>query len=263
MADWLIEHTTGWTLSFCRMYPETSIPTSLCERIDQYLSELLQWRPIQYVMGEAWFHGMKFRVDERVLIPRPETEELVDWVAESYRLSGSDLKATRILDIGTGSGCIAISLKKKMPQALIWGLDVSPGALEVAVFNASSLMADVSWILADVLDPAATHQIPEVDIIVSNPPYVLHDDRLDMRRNVLDWEPHTALFVDGPDPLRFYRRIADLGLAKLPAGGEIFFEIHEAKSGEVIDLLLERGYKEPEARRDMTGRDRMVRARKA
>jgi release factor glutamine methyltransferase len=168
----------------------------------------------------------------------------------------------RVLDIGTGSGCIPISLKTALPMADVWSLDASEDALEVARTNARMMNAEVHFLHLDVLDDHYMSMIPQVDFIVSNPPYVLDTDRTQMRPNVIDWEPHMALFVDGPDPLLFYHRIAALGLEKLAAGGQIFVEIQETQSNAVVSLFHARGYVDIEARADLAGRDRMVKARK-
>lgn len=264
ISDWVLQQATGWSREQCRMHPEAALEPALQDRLDIHLNDLLRWRPVQYVLGEAWFMGMSFKVDERVLIPRPETEELVEWVISSEMQRQRDRSGQcRILDIGTGSGCIPIALKLKWPEASVWSLDASEEALTVARENARKLHADVHFLHLDVLDDLSLPDIPEVDIIVSNPPYVLEEDRAEMRQNVIDWEPHMALFVDGPDPLLFYHRIADLGLMKLPEGGRVFVEIQETKSDDVVVLFRARGYIDIEARQDLSGRDRMVSARKA
>ena len=264
IADWVLEFDSGRTREYCRMHPEEILDTSSCARLNIHLDELLRWRPVQYVLGEAWFMGMRFHVDERVLIPRPETEELVEWVTASARTREQDKSGQlQILDIGTGSGCIPIALKSALPQASVWSLDTSEGALEVARENARTLHADIHFLHMNILDVHAESAMPVVDIIVSNPPYVLDDDRGEMRPNVIDWEPHLALFVEGQDPLLFYHRIADLGLVKLSAGGLVFLEIQETKAEAVAGLFQSRGYVDIEVRPDLSGRDRMVRARKA
>ncbi|MFN7279588.1 MAG: peptide chain release factor N(5)-glutamine methyltransferase, partial [bacterium] len=249
---------------YARMQPDAELSPTMAEYIDLHLKDLLRWRPVQYVLGEAWFMNMRFKVDERVLIPRPETEELVEWVTSSVKDEKlGKIGQRRILDIGTGSGCIPIALKANLPEASIWSLDASEGALALARENARILSADVHFLHLDVLKDDSLPAIPEADIIVSNPPYVLEDDRADMRRNVIDWEPHMALFVEGSDPLLFYHRIADLGLLKLSEGGQVCVEIQETMSDAVVSLFRARGYREIEARRDLSGRDRMVKARKA
>jgi len=264
IADWVLEQVTGWSKEYARMQPDAELSPTMAEYIDLHLKDLLRWRPVQYVLGEAWFMNMRFKVDERVLIPRPETEELVEWVTSSVKDEKlGKIGQRRILDIGTGSGCIPIALKANLPEASIWSLDASEGALALARENARILSADVHFLHLDVLKDDSLPAITEADIIVSNPPYVLEDDRADMRRNVIDWEPHMALFVEGSDPLLFYHRIADLGLLKLSEGGQVFVEIQETMSDAVVSLFRARGYREIEARRDLSGRDRMVKARKA
>ena len=264
IADLVLEQVTGWSKEYARMQPDAELSPPMAEYIDLHLKDLLRWRPVQYVLGEAWFMNMRFKVDERVLIPRPETEELVEWVTSAVKeeMMGR-IGQRRILDIGTGSGCIPIALKSTLSEASIWSLDASEDALALARENARILRADVHFLHVDVLDDRSLPEIPEVDIIVSNPPYVLENDRADMRPNVIDWEPHMALFVEGSDPLLFYHRIADLGLMKLSERGQVFVEIQETMSDAVVSLFRARGYREIEARRDLSGRDRMVKARKA
>ena len=264
IADWVLEQVTGWAKEYARMQPDAELSPTMAERLHLHLNDLLRWRPVQYVLGEAWFMNMRFKVDERVLIPRPETEELVEWVTSAVKeeMMGR-IGQRRILDIGTGSGCIPIALKSTLSEASIWSLDASEDALALARENARMLRADVHFLHVDVLDDPSLPGIPEVDIIVSNPPYVLENDRADMRPNVIDWEPHMALFVEGSDPLLFYHRIAELGLMKLSERGQVFVEIQETMSDAVVSLFRARGYREIEARRDLSGRDRMVKARKA
>ncbi len=264
ITDWVLEQVTGWSKEYARTHPEAELDPAMAERLHLHLNDLLRWRPVQYVLGEAWFMNMRFKVDERVLIPRPETEELVEWVTSAVKeeMMGR-IGQRRILDIGTGSGCIPIALKSILSEASIWSLDASEDALALARENARMLRADVHFLHVDVLDDRSLPGIPEVDIIVSNPPYVLENDRAGMRPNVIDWEPHMALFVEGSDPLLFYHRIADLGLMKLSEGGQVFVEIQETMSDAVVSLFRARGYREIEARRDLSGRDRMVKARKA
>jgi release factor glutamine methyltransferase len=233
---------------------------------------------VQYVLGEAWFAGMRFRVDERVLIPRPETEELVEWIVEHEKSKISDLRSEKyaasldtshfsdlrsdfhILDVGTGSGCIPIALKKKLPFAEIWAIDKSRDALALARQNAAELGADIHFADMDVLDPSQWESLPAMDIIVSNPPYVPESDAESMRANVKDHEPHMAVFVPDHDPLVFYRAIGSLGIEKLRPGGKIFFEIHASGGQDVQALLAGQGYREITLRRDLGGHDRMVSA---
>jgi release factor glutamine methyltransferase len=234
------------------------------------MSELKLGTPLQYILGNAWFFDHRFYVNANVLIPRPETEELVEWVvgrrrgdlATGRRDDGQDpvVEPARILDIGTGSGCIAVSLKLKMPEAEVWAMDVSLPALEVARYNAETLGADVKFILGDILNWQNT-KLGSFDVIVSNPPYITTNEKTLMRANVLDYEPELALFVHDSDPLVFYKAIADFSLHHLNEGGMLFFEINEAFGKEVVELLESKGYHNLTLRRDMMGKDRMVMGR--
>ena len=212
--------------------------------------QLRQHRPLQYVLGETECCGYLFHVDENVLIPRPETEELVRWITADWHG-----KTPRILDIGTGSGVIAVSLARNLPGAIVSALDVSPGALAVARENAGRNGANVTFTQADILK-----EFPEgtFDVIVSNPPYVRESEKERMRRNVLDYEPHRALFVPDGDPLLFYRRIAAIGTRQLDSGGALYVEINESCGPQTADLMSEAGYADIELRTDIFGKDRML-----
>ena len=214
------------------------------------LEQLLRHRPLQYVIGEAEFCGLVFRVDENVLIPRPETEELVQWIAKEWQD-----KSPCILDVGTGSGAIAVSLAKRLPAAGVTALDVSPEALAVASGNARLHGVDAVFLQMDILSEMPPGRY---DVIVSNPPYVRDSERALMRRNVLDYEPGTALFVPDADPLLFYRRIAELGMDLLTDGGVLYVEVNEAFGHETAELLMQLGYTGIEIRPDVFGKDRMV-----
>lgn len=221
--------------------------------------ELMRHRPIQYILGYTDFYGLRLRVDERVLIPRPETEELVEWIIKTY----NNAEAQRILDIGTGSGAIALALKANIPDAEIWAMDVSSEALEVAAMNGNTLKLPVKWIKADITDSSQYRQFPQFDVIVSNPPYVTESDKAEMQANVLDYEPERALFVSDADPLLFYRHILDFAQAHLNSGGSIFMEINERFGNEMRELLVASGYQNIELRHDLHDRMRMVRAQKS
>lgn len=226
-------------------------------------SELLDFRsvvkrlqtnePLQYVLGKTEFYHCEILVNQHVLIPRPETEELVDAILKS-----SD-QPKRILDIGTGSGCIPIALKKARPNCDLYGLDISHHALELAQKSALLNQVEVFFSQADIL-VNDLKDLPLFDLIISNPPYVLESDKADMSKNVLNFEPHLALFVPNNDPLRFYKRIAELALTKLTAGGKLYFEIHERFGQETCAMLSAFGYQNCEILKDMQGKDRMVRA---
>ena len=221
--------------------------------LDNIVARLSKGEPVQYVLGKAEFCGFDFSVAPGVLIPRPETEDLVDWiVADSEAKHGCS-----ILDIGTGSGCIAISLKKLMPDAIVTAWDLSDDALRQATANARQLDADVLFEQVDVLNVTPSAKF---DIIVSNPPYICNREKAEMSDNVLSHEPHLALFVPDDDPLMFYRAIAVLGCEMLNEGGAIFFEINRAFGSETTEMLASLGYKDIELRKDRFDNDRMIKA---
>jgi len=230
------------------------------------LVDLQQEKPIQYITGEAWFYGLKFEVNENTLIPRPETEELVEWIIESQKSKVQSQKL-EILDIGTGSGCIPISLKANLPQANVSAIDVSEKALEMAKRNAELNNVEVNFIQANILEvedlsqlQTPNFQLPtSIDIIVSNPPYVRNLEKEEIKKNVLDYEPHLALFVEDTDALLFYRKIAQLALKNLSPNGLLFFEINQYLGKETVELLENIGFKNIELRKDMYGNDRMIR----
>jgi release factor glutamine methyltransferase len=226
---------------------------AICQR-------LVAGEPVQYVLGEADFFGLKFKVNPAVLIPRQETEELVAWVLE--HLKTNQLAAADLLDIGLGSGCIGTTLRRKWPALRLWGLEKSPAALALATENAARLLgepADFRFVLGDILVPADWAQFPALDVVVSNPPYIPQAEKNLMPEHVLAHEPALALFVDDADPLLFYRAIADFSLKKLKSGGALFFECNEFNASNVADLLREKGFQNVELRRDLAGAERMVR----
>jgi release factor glutamine methyltransferase len=248
ISEWVMEDLTGLS-RLDRIMHEGTLSEDQEEIYRLYFSRLSDATPVQYVTGYAWFMGERFRVNEDVLIPRPETEELVHWVKESMKDSGIVL-----IDIGTGSGCIPIMLKKSFPQANIYAVDVSHDALEVASANATHHHADVTFHKLDFLDESQWASLPMVDIIISNPPYVPLTDKQSMAKNVVDHEPHLALFVPDEDPLLFYRTIIQFAEKKLRTGGMIFFETHHELAGKVMMLAGGRS----EVRKDMSGKERMV-----
>lgn len=219
------------------------------------LTDLLKEKPIQYITGEAWFYGLRFEVNENTLIPRPETEELVEWIIESQKSKVKSQKL-EILDIGTGTGCIPISVKTNLPQANVSAIDVSEKALEVAKRNAKINNVEINFIQTNILEVEDLNQ--HFDIIVSNPPYVRNLEKLEIKKNVLDYEPHLALFVEDTDALLFYRKIAHLALKNLTPNGLIFFEINQYLGKDTVELLENLGFKNIELKKDIYGNDRMI-----
>jgi release factor glutamine methyltransferase len=236
--------------------PDFEISVAAIEKWNAILVELQQEKPIQYITGEAWFYGLRFEVNENTLIPRPETEELVEWIIESQKSKVQSQKL-EILDIGTGSGCIPISLKANLPQANVSAIDVSEQALEVAKINAVSNNVEVNFIQANILEVEDLNQ--HFDVIVSNPPYVRNLEKQEIKKNVLDYEPHLALFVEDTDALLFYRKIAQLALKNLSPNGLLFFEINQYLGNETVELLENLGFKNIELKKDIYGNDRMIR----
>ncbi len=248
--------------------PNFEISEDDVEKWNAILADLQKEKPIQYITGEAWFYGLRFEVNENTLIPRPETEELVEFILKetsNFQLPASSLN---ILDIGTGSGCIPISLKANLPQANVSAIDVSEKALEVAKRNAQSNKVEVNFIQANILEvedlsklslPNAQNLLP-LDIIVSNPPYVRNLEKEEIKKNVLDYEPHLALFVEDTDALLFYRKIAQLALKNLAPNGLLFFEINQYLGKETVELLQNLGFNTIELKKDIYGNDRMVKS---
>ena len=221
------------------------------KELESILSRLCNFEPIQYVQGTARFLGRTCRVAPGVLIPRPETEELVERMLEEVA------PASRILDIGTGSGCIAVTLSKELPEAEVTAWDISGEALAIAGDNNRLLQTSVQFVQRDVLMYQPTED-EYFDVIVSNPPYVTETEKKDMEPNVLNWEPSGALFVPDSDPLRFYRRIGELGRSMLTVGGRLYFEINRAFGEAVASMLRKQGYTNVRIRKDISGNDRYV-----
>jgi release factor glutamine methyltransferase len=257
IADWVMENITGWKKIDRIINRELKLSAPMAELLDKYISALKISTPVQYVLHESWFYGLKFYVDENVLIPRPETEELVSWV-----ITDNENKSARILDIGTGSGCIPVALKKNLPDASLYGCDISNAALKVAKVNAELHSTTIDFFALDILKRNTWNMLPEVDIIVSNPPYIPLKEKQTMNKNVVQHEPHSALFVDDSDPLVFYRTIADIALIKLSANGYVFVEVHEDHAKDTADLFTLKGLKSIEIKKDMQGKERMVRAKR-
>jgi release factor glutamine methyltransferase len=228
------------------------------------LERLLTHEPIQYILGSAWFYGNKFSVTPDVLIPRSETEELVDLVIEKIKENYKNENANfQLIDIGTGSGCIAISLKLALPQWQVFGLDKSKNALAIAKQNAKSLNADVHFIEDDILNIQQQETKQFFDVIVSNPPYILEQEQLTMSSNVLNFEPPEALFVADHSPLIFYEAIANYAMQYLKIDGFLFFEINQVFGAETLKMLADKGFLEIALLKDINQNDRMISCRKA
>lgn len=239
------------------LQPELVLSASELEIWNSILEQLKREIPIQYLLGTTHFYGLEFKVNENVLIPRPETEELVDWIIKSQKSEVRN-KKVKILDIGTGSGCIAISLAKNLSNAEVFALDVSEKALATARKNAELNQVQVQFICQSILETEDLGQ--QFDIIVSNPPYVRHLEKQEIKKNVLDNEPHLALFVADDDALIFYRKIAQLALKNLNQTGQLYFEINQYLGQEMLDLLQEMDFKNSELRQDIYGNDRMTKS---
>lgn len=234
--------------------PNFEINSQERQQWDAVLRQLKTQKPIQYILGETSFYGLTFQVNEHTLIPRPETEELVQWILET-NATGSPIT---ILDIGTGSGCIPITLKKKQPNATVFALDVSKNALEIAKKNALINQVEVIFLQKDILATAELDR--SFDVIVSNPPYVRQLEKKEIASNVLEFEPHLALFVANNDPLVFYRKITQLASDYLLPNGQLYFEINQYLGAEMIALVKSFGFTQIELRKDIYGNDRMLKA---
>lgn len=256
MVSWLIESFTGISRVQLLVSDDLLISAGVLDKLWEGLNQLKAHKPVQYVTGEAFFHGLKFRVTNDVLIPRPETEELVQWVIDDHQTK----PGLRILDIGTGSGCIIITLGKKLSAPCLYGLDISSDALNIAHRNALRHELNVTLRRMDLFDRGQWDEWEAFDIMVSNPPYVAESEMRLMKSNVLDYEPQQALFVSDDDPLVFYREIAVFAMARLKSGGVLYVEINENFGHEVVALFKSEGYSQVLLRKDMSGRDRMVRA---
>lgn len=232
--------------------PDIELLSEEVKQFNTHLKRLLEHEPIQYIIGKTHFYGLEFEVNSSVLIPRTETEDLINWIVEDYKYNSE----IELLDIGTGSGCIAVSLAKHLEEASVSAIDVSDKALAVAKRNALLNEVDISFIQKDILN---TDELEvEFDVIVSNPPYVRNLEKAEMRGNVLEHEPHLALFVEDTDPLIFYDKIARLGLQSLKEGGKLYFEINQYLPEEMKKLLVDLGYKDVTLKKDIYDNYRMI-----
>lgn len=264
IARLVVEHTgKGDT----RVIEASIVTTEQTEQINRYLKELLTHRPVQYVLNEAWFYHLKFEVNESVLIPRPETEELVEMIIKDVRSmkyevrntsSSYILPLTSFLDIGTGSGCIPITIKKNIPEAEVTALDVCSEALHMAMNNAVNHETEINFQLLDFLDESKWNELGLFDVIISNPPYIKGSESRTMSEHVLQYEPHKALFVPDNDALIFYRKIAAFAVTHLKTGGKVYVEINQQLGKETADVFTEKGFTNVELLKDISGNERFV-----
>ncbi len=234
--------------------PNTKISQNKTEQLQQIIKGLIVHTPIQYLIGFVTYMDLKLEVNKQVLIPRPETETLIRWILEDYKQTLN----VSVLDIGTGSGCIPIALSKQLQQAKIAAIDVSKAALKVAAKNAEMNQTDILFHHQDIL---TTDKLPKTyDVIVSNPPYVRNLEKVEIKKNVLDYEPHLALFVEDNAPLIFYKKIAELAIQHLQPTGALYYEINQYLGNETVELLKEIGFKNVILKKDLFGNDRMIKA---
>lgn len=255
LAKSILSEIFGFSVSELYAGKDMNFPADAHAELESILDRLKRHEPFQYIAGRTSFHGLSFRVTPDVLIPRPETAELVDWIVTDRQGRYNGL---HIVDIGTGSGCIAISLARMCPGSCVSAWDISASALSVAKQNAKENRVSISFKQVDILSDICPKD--RADILVSNPPYIPEHEKGTLDPNVRDWEPDLALFVSDNDPLLFFREIAKKGRVLLDEGGVIYFEIHQAYGQETADLLSHMGYRDVELRKDMSGNDRMIKA---
>ncbi|GET32447.1 release factor glutamine methyltransferase [Prolixibacter bellariivorans] len=249
----IFEHILGYSRLQVHLKKDETIPDAKVTEIEEILNRLVEGEPIQHILGKADFFGLTFYVNPHVLIPRQETEELVDWIINENKLA-----APEILDIGTGSGCIPVSLAKNIPDAEVSAYDISAEAISIANQNAKNNAVSIRTRQVDILQWEAVSIDKTFDIIVSNPPYVKEEEKKLMQEHVVSHEPHLALFVSNDDPLIFYRRIAEFAQQHLSPEGTLYFEINEALGHETVSLLQENGFNNVTLRKDINGKDRMI-----
>ena len=243
-----INHLLGYNRSDCIINANQELSSGMVTEIHQIIKDLKINKPIQYILGKTEFYGLEFKVNKHTLIPRPETEELVDWILQE------DFESA--IDIGTGSGCISISLAKNS-RAKISAMDVSVEALKIARENAQNNQEMIDFIQQDIFK---LDTLPKVDLIVSNPPYVLNSEKLKMKDNVIEFEPSSAVFVEDEDPLIFYKKISELAFMSLNDNGKLFFEINEQFGNEIVSMLSHIGFVDIELKKDANSKDRMIKS---
>jgi len=258
ITDWVFEHVTGLK-KWQRRNNQNTLPDTQKNQLGQYLEELLQSKPVQYVLNEAWFYQRKYYVNESVLIPRPETEELVEWIIQDS--TATQKNKIQIIDIGTGSGCIPASLKLELPDSLVDAIDVSDEALLIAKKNADELKARINFLQINFLQNTEWLSLGKYDIIVSNPPYIPVGEKKILSKNVVGFEPEIALFVKDNEPFIFYRQIADFAQSHLNTDGKIYVEVHEVYANDVKKIFKTAGFTAI-IKKDIYGKERMIRAEK-
>ena len=257
IAGMVMEFVTGKSKMDRWLIKNENISNDYVERLTQYTNQLLTGKPVQYVLGEAWFAGLRLMVNEHTLIPRPETEELVALCVRWASTNLNNKPGIKILEAGTGSGCISIALQQKMPTAIITAIDISVGAIEVATFNAVKYNAPIQFKTLDFLDETCWPEMGSYDIIISNPPYIAENEKNNMAAHVLNFEPHTALFVENNNPLVFYNAIANFGNTHLCNAGAIFVEINQTLGSQTTDAFTQHAYNSV-LHKDLFENDRMI-----
>jgi release factor glutamine methyltransferase len=261
IAGMVMEFVTGKSKMDRWLVKKEKLSDNHTEQLQQYTKQLLTGKPVQYVLGEAWFAGLCLIVNEHTLIPRPETEELVSLCATWVATNLNGKSGIKILEVGTGSGCISIALQQKIPAAIITAIDISVGAIEVATINAAKYNAPILFKTLDFLDEKCWPDLDSFDIIISNPPYIAENEKTNIAVHVLDFEPHTALFVANNNPLIFYNAIANFGNTHLNTGGAIFVEINQALGSQTTDAFTQHAYNTV-LHKDLFENDRMIVATK-
>ena len=256
LAWQLIEHELGWNRLQISLRKHEVIGPQIWQKFTGYVNRLLQHEPLQYITGVAHFYGLELLVTQVVLIPRPETEELVQLIIREHQYTPH----VTILDAGTGSGCIPVALSVNLPQATVYGLDISTAALAVAQANGRKYQQSIQWLQHDIFTDPWPLPLQSLDVLVSNPPYVLESEKTLMRRNVLDFEPHLALFVPDNNALLYYIRIAEVAQQVLKPAGRLYFEINEQYGPALVETLTNQGFRKPQIMKDLFGKDRLVTA---
>lgn len=252
MMRLIFHHLKGWGMTELAIHADNPVSDYLQSSVAKIIERLKTKEPLQYILGEAYFYGMNLKVTPATLIPRPETAELVDFIVKDY----GELKDMRVLDVGTGSGAIAIALARNLPFSDVSAIDISADAIAVAKENASNMRASVNFRQADVFK--FNPKPDSLDIIVSNPPYIDESEKTAMDANVLDYEPHSALFVPDDNPLLFYKAIADIAVDALMKGGGLYFEINPRHAEEMIEMLKSKGFVDIRTHRDISGKTRFI-----